>query len=77
MSKPDTQTTDLPYGTRLKDNDPRMPMRAIHEVRSVHSNGQVFICPSGGSRNQWFSILRTRIHTDGKPRRSGWNVIND
>jgi hypothetical protein len=57
-------------GDKIKDNDPRMAGRTLtivdaadpHYVKAAHAG-------------RFFSILRRRIYTDGKPRRSGFSLV--
>lgn len=59
----------LQIGDRIKDNDPRASHRVLtiteilpNGVRAVFAAREVF-------------ILRRRIYTDGKPRRSGFALV--
>lgn len=62
---------DLKIGDRIKDNDPRMGSRYLR-VKELLPNGVLAEHPISG---RVFAILRRRIHTDGKPRRSGFSVM--
>jgi len=60
---------DLKPGTRIKDNDPRVGTRILtiqsvgmHSVTAKSATGRVV------------TISNDRIHTDGKPRRSGFSL---
>jgi hypothetical protein len=60
----------IQVGRRIKDNDPRMPARSLtivellpFGVRAKDISGRVF------------TILKRRIHTDGKPRRNGFTLL--
>ena len=62
---------EIKVGDKIKDNDPRVGNRIL-TVREV---GKKFVeakAPSG----RIVSIRMDRIHTDGKPRRSGFDLIN-
>jgi hypothetical protein len=61
---------DLKVGDRIKDNDPRMPNRVLTIVE-ILPNG---VAAKDGS-GRVFCYLRRRIHTDGKPRRSGFKLL--
>ncbi len=61
---------ELKIGDRLKDNDPRMKWRAPLQIVEVLPNG---VATWDG--NTIRRVLRKRIHTDGKPRRSGFDLI--
>jgi hypothetical protein len=57
-------------GRRIKDNDPRMPARVLtitellpFGVRAQNISGRTF------------TILKRRIHTDGKPRKNGFTLL--
>jgi hypothetical protein len=57
-------------GSKLKDNDPRCAGRVL-TVTEVLPNGVAAKDLTGRSR----LYLLQRIHTDGKPRRSGLSLI--
>jgi len=62
----------IKVGDKLKDNDPRVGNRIL----TVREIGHGFVeakAPSG----RIVSIRTDRIHTDGKPRRSGFDLIRD
>lgn len=63
-----TQDT-LKIGDKIKDNDPRSSHRIL-VITSILPNGVE--AELGGRR---VSILRRRIYTDGKPRRSGFSLL--
>ena len=63
-------TYEIKVGDRLKDNDPRMGNRVL-TVTEILPNGVAARDRSG----RVFLYLRKRLHTDGKRRRSGLNVI--
>jgi hypothetical protein len=64
---PDTPTAPaLKVGDRIRDNDPRHPNRS--GVVTAITNGKAM---TGLGR----AISLSRIHLDGKPRRSGWSVV--
>lgn len=65
--------TEITVGSRIKDNDPRMPGRVL-EVSGFYDN-YVFAFVKVGRRHLATKIRRDRIHTDGKPRRSGWSLV--
>lgn len=60
-------------GDRIKDNDPRMSNRILQVavVYADHGCWRVVACE--GRRS--FNIRMDRIHTDGKPRRSGFTLL--
>lgn len=62
--------TSLAVGDFIKDNDPRMTGRPAMRVAAI---GQTHVDALLGARR--VVILRSRIHTDGKPRRSGFSRI--
>lgn len=61
---------ELRVGWKLTDNDPRMPNRVL-TIIEVLPNGVAAKDSSG----RVFLYLRNRIHTDGKPRRSGLSLL--
>lgn len=60
----------LTPGDRIKDNDPRMPHRIL-TITDLLPNGVV----ARDIRGREFGLLRHRIHTDGKPRKSGFSLL--
>ena len=64
---------EITYGSRIKDNDPRMPNRVL-QVTGFEGD-YVFASIRAGQKNRLTKIRKDRIHTDGKPRRSGWLLI--
>lgn len=65
----------MKVGDRLHDNDPRMKPRVLTiiaiGVRTEHGLLDVRAKDRGGRE---FSILARRIHSDGKPRRGGFDL---
>lgn len=62
---------ELKVGDRIKDNDPRMLNRVL-AITAILPNG-VQAEDSLGRRRLY---LRKTIHTDGKPRRSGFDLVH-
>lgn len=62
-------------GRLIKDNDPRMPNRIL-QIRRVE-NGFVFASKRRDQTTGLTRIRMDRLHTDDKPRRSGWSVITE
>jgi hypothetical protein len=63
---------DLQAGQKLRDNDPRMEGKRIIVIESV---GQyIVVCRSGA---RFVHVSKSRIHTDGKPRRTGFDLVTD
>jgi hypothetical protein len=60
----------LKSGTKLKDNDPRVPEGTVVEV--IHGDVDPLVCQRGP---RIVRISAKRIYTDGKPRRTGFSVI--
>lgn len=62
---------DLEVGDRIKDNDPRMNGRTLKviglDVRYVYCERV-----NGGPQ---YRILRNRVFTDGKARRTGFSKV--
>ena len=58
-------------GDHIKDNDPRMYNRVL-EVLDV---GKTHVTATRGLRWPTVKIRRDRIHTDDKPRRSGFSLV--
>ncbi len=61
----------IEVGDKLKDNDPRMSYRDVLIVVEVLPNGVLAEDLSGKK----FRYLAKRIHTDGKPRKSGLSLL--
>ncbi len=62
----------IEVGDHLKDNDPRMSYRGLLTVTELHDDHVVAKSSSGALT---FKYKRTRIHTDGKARKSGLSLI--
>jgi hypothetical protein len=60
----------LKVGTKLRDNDPRV---GGTELMIARIEGEHAICYRGGKRT--VKIQLKRIHCDGKPRRTGFSVV--
>lgn len=63
---------ELKVGDKLKDNDPRMGNRVL-EVLKAHPDGAVIVARTPLGRE--VNLLRNRIYTDGKPRRTGYSRV--
>lgn len=59
-------------GTVIRDNDPRMPYRNLR-VRVVGT--EYARCSHLAMTNMTARVRLDRIHTDGKPRKSGFSVV--
>ena len=64
------KSMELKVGDKIKDNDPRMSDRVL-EIIEVLPNGVRAVNSVGKVR--WY--LRKAIHTDGKPRRTGFSLV--
>lgn len=62
---------ELKVGDRIKDNDPRMSTNRVLTITAVLPNG-VQAEDALGRRRLY---LRKAIHTNGKPRRSGFDLV--
>ncbi len=62
---------DLKVGDRIKDNDPRMSTNRVLTITAILPNGVQAKDTLGRHR----LYLRKSIHTDGKPRRSGFDLV--
>lgn len=73
---------DLAKGDLIRDNDPRMPNRILRIVSFVADGDDSMkvdaVCEQFDVRYKarQFRISIKRIHSDGKPRRSGFSKIN-
>lgn len=63
----------IKIGMKLKDNDPRNDHVRILEITHVFSDAVEAIGPSGRRS----TISKKRIFSDGKPRKSGFDLIMD
>lgn len=63
----------LRVGDRIRDNDPRMTGNRVLTITEVLPNRVAARDLMGRS----FYILRRRIFTDGKPRRSGFDLVKE
>ena len=62
---------EIRVGDRIRDNDPRMGDRVL-EVWSILGDTHVLARDRIGAR---YRILRRRIYTDGRPRKSGFSLV--
>lgn len=65
--------TMIQVGDRIMDNDPRMPGRVL--VVKAIEGGRAVASSSVGSCLHETRISLKRIHEDGKPRRTGWSLV--
>lgn len=77
-----TTSRPLQVGDRIRDNDPRFqsPARELTIVEIKYSllkrePLRAIVVRADGSPSP--SIKASSIHTDGKPRRSGWSLIQE
>ena len=67
----------LAVGDLIRDNDPRMTARPVLAIkRFVGIDTLIYAeaaIPHCGRRQHRISV--SRIHLDGKPRRSGWSRV--
>ena len=64
----------MKVGDVIADNDPRMRGRML-TVREICTDGR-YVYADDGHRKALFRISAKRIHADGKPRRTGFRLIN-
>lgn len=66
-------------GDRIKDNDPRMGDRVLTVLRITPAGPfgghQWAVCAHPLFRGREIRIRPDRIHTDGKPRRTGFTLL--
>jgi hypothetical protein len=68
----------IKVGDVIVDNDPRMPNRRLTIGEFVVSGGDIYARAKGrarGNASRMIEIRLDRIHTDGKPRRSGFSLL--
>ena len=70
-----TLLRQIRVGDRIIDNDPREPNRIL-TVREIGPE-RVVAARGPAGRRQETRIALKRIHTDDKPRRSGWSLIKE
>jgi hypothetical protein len=63
----------IKIGDKIKDNDPRMGNRFLTIIGTDVSTRRVEARVNYSGRSVW--IKESRIHTDGKPRRSGFDLV--
>ena len=63
---------ELKPGMKLKDNDSRMGARTLR-ITKIMTNGVEVVSPLGFT----MKILTRRIHTDGKARKSGFDLVGE
>ena len=61
----------LAVGDLIRSNDPRMAGCMNHEVFTIGDYRALARQPSG----EVVCVALSRIHLDGKPRRSGWSRV--
>ncbi len=67
-------STEPKVGDRIKDNDPRMSSHRVLTIIEMLPE-HVMAEESEWPLRRAFRIARKRIHTDGKPRRSGFDLL--
>lgn len=68
------EPVELCVGDRIKDNDPRGLFNRVLTIISLRSTFAETVTVEDANGRK-FSILRRRIYTDGKPRRSGFSRV--
>lgn len=66
-----SEMTELKVGDRIKDNEPRGPKDRVLTIVEILPHG----VRAQDRTFRVFTILRRRIYTDGKPRRSGFDLV--
>lgn len=66
-----TAVNQLKVGDTIRDNDPRQEGRTVR-ITECAAHDFVYGISKKGVKVR---ISRKRIHTDGKPRRSGFNLV--
>lgn len=66
-------TKQIKPGDRIKDNDPRMGNRILNVIVVYYDHGGFRVVASRG--RQSYNIRMDRIHTDGRPRKSGFTLL--
>lgn len=61
-------------GSILKDNDPRLKEERLLYVRKIHDGFAYCDTDTTGIPTR---VRMDRIHSDGKPRRTGYDVVTD
>lgn len=72
------QKVELRVGLMVKDNDPRQPNR-IMRIHGFDGKGRAILRMPSERLGQMGEtrIAINRIYLDKKPRRSGWNILDD
>ncbi len=66
----------LKIGDRIKDNDSRMTYRRALVIEGFEGSRVVaYEILASGTRLGPYKIQMKRIHTDGKPRKSGFTLL--
>lgn len=68
------QTSQIRIGAEIRDNDPRMQDRVLGII-GFDPQGRAIACQKNGRGK--VRILLSRIYTDGKPRRSGFSLVQE
>lgn len=62
---------ELKVGDKIKDNDPRISWNRVLRVERIEA--QFAYCSNTHGPNVRINVAR--IHSDGKPRRTGFSVV--
>ena len=65
--------SEVKVGTVVRDNDPRCSYRQ-RVVSRINEDGRVLLKHPAIEKLPGTWVRLDRIHTDGKPRKSGWSV---
>jgi len=65
----------MKIGDKIKDNDPRAGNRVLTIIGTDVTTRRVEAKAHNSGRIVW--IRESSIHTDGKPRRSGFDLVKD
>ena len=68
----------LAVGDLIRDNDPRMTARPVLAITGFSWNpitGKRAYASEPGNERRSYRVAVSRIHLDGKPRRSGWSRV--
>jgi hypothetical protein len=73
-----SEKRELRIGDKIRDNDPRMLPRTLEIIDMDVAKSPILraVAVVPGTKTQGLVRIRLdRIHTDGKPRRSGWSLV--
>jgi len=71
-------TREIRLGDRIRENDVRGPKRVLVVQGLLEENGRMHSVLARNEKTMRLSKIKLAyIHTDGKPRKSGWSLVQE